>query len=247
MIAGLVLGVLEGWLTSEAVTVLPPEGGVPAVLSVTLEVFVPATSAALAGKMALVSEELSPTVSAIVLTRFQFTSTALTVTLKGVPAACALGVPALPLIVPGMAVSPGTNNWSLVKAPALTVIKGVVLALLVPSVIFVAVTVRVPEVLKVTAKVCVPPAKGALAGKLALVSDEVRPTVSVTLVTRFQLASTPLTVTLKAVPAVCAVGAPLLPVALPGEALSPGARTCSLVKAPGRTWSGAVVEFWMAG
>ena len=133
------------------------------------------------------------------------------------------------------------------KAPALTVIKGVALALLVPSVIFVAVTVRVPEVLKVTAKVCVPPAKGALAGKLALVSDEVRPTVSVTLVTRFQLASTPLTVTLKAVPAVCAVGAPLLPVALPGEALSPGARTCSLVKAPGRTWSGAVVEFWMAG
>src|SRR5437867_8977792 len=109
--AGLVLGVLEGWLTSEAVT-----EALPAVLSVTLEVFVPASRAALAGKMALVSEELSPTVSAMVLTRFQFTSTALTVTLKGVPAACAVGVPVLPPGVPGKAVSPGTNNWSLVKA-----------------------------------------------------------------------------------------------------------------------------------
>src|SRR5439155_14061100 len=138
----------------------------PAVLSVTLEVFVPATSAALAGRMALVSEELSPTVSAIVLTRFQFTSTALTVTLKGVPAACALGVPALPLIVPGMAVSPGTNNWSLVKAPALTVIKGVVLALLVPSVIFVAVTVRLPAVFRVRLKIPVPLSSAPLAGKL---------------------------------------------------------------------------------
>src|SRR6266581_4507418 len=160
VMAGLVLGVLEGWLISEAVT-----DELPAALSVTLEVFVPATSAALAGKMALVSEELIPTVSVMVLTRFQFTSTALTVTLKGVAAAWALGVPVLPLIVPGVAVSPGTNNWSLVKAPTLTVIKGVVLALLAPSVIFVAVTVRVPEVLKVTAKVCAPPANAVLAGK----------------------------------------------------------------------------------
>src|SRR5437867_10947881 len=118
--AGLVLGVLEGWLTSEAVT-----EALPAVLSVTLEVFVPATSAALAGKMALVSEELSTTVSAVVLTRFQFTSTALTVTLNGVPAACTLGEPVLAPGVPGMAVSPGINNRSLVKAPVVTVMDGV--------------------------------------------------------------------------------------------------------------------------
>src|SRR6266571_4806787 len=240
--AGLVLGVLESWLTSEAVT-----EALPAVLSVTLEVFVPATSAALAGKMALVSEELSPTVSAIVLTRFQFTSTALTVTLKGVPAACALGVPALPLIVPGMAVSPGTNNCSFAKRAGLTVTDGLVLAILVPSVASVAVTIQLPAVFRVRLKIPVPLSSAPLAGKLALLSDEVRPTVSVALVTRFQLASTPFTVTLKALPAVCAVGAPVLPVALPGEALSPGARTCSLVKAPGRTWSGAVVEFWIAG
>src|SRR6266581_480041 len=222
VIAGLVLGVLEGWLTSEAVTVLPPEGGVPAVLSVTLEVFVPATNAALAGKMALVSEELIPTVSAMVLTRFQFTSTALTVTLKGVPAACALGAPLLPPGVPGMAVSPGTNNCSLVKAPALTVTDGLVLAILVPSVTSVAVTIQLPAVFRVRLNNPVPLSSGPLAGKLALLSDEVRPTVSVALVTRFQLASTPFTVTLKAVPAVCAVGAPLLPVGVPGAAVSPG-------------------------
>src|SRR6266567_5026777 len=110
-----------------------------------------------------------------------------------------------------------------------------------------AVTEALPAVFRLTLRISVPLSSGPLAGKLALLSDEVRPTVSVALVTRFQLASTPFTVTLKALPAVCAVGAPVLPVALPGEALSPGARTCSLVKAPGRTWSGAVVEFWIAG
>ena len=41
-----------------------------------------------------------------------------------------------------------------------------------------------------------------LAGKVALLSDEVIPTVSVSALIRFQLASTALTVTLKAVPAV---------------------------------------------
>src|SRR5438876_219720 len=103
--AGLVLGVLEGWLTSEAVTDV-----LPAVLSVRLEVFVPATSAALAGKMALVSDEVSPTVSVALVTRFQLASTPLTVTLKAVPAVCAVGAPLLPVGVPGAAISPGTSN-----------------------------------------------------------------------------------------------------------------------------------------
>ena len=31
-----------------------------------------------------------------------------------------MGVPVLPLAVPGAAVSPGTSNWSLAKAAALT-------------------------------------------------------------------------------------------------------------------------------
>ena len=115
MIVGLVLAVLLPSVKSLAVRVWPPT-----VLSVTLNVLVPETSAALAGKVALLSEELRPTVSAIVLTRFQLASTALTVTLNGVPAACGLGVPVLPLAVPGAAVSPGTSNWSLLKTAELT-------------------------------------------------------------------------------------------------------------------------------
>src|SRR6266702_4212480 len=241
VIAGLVLGVLEGWLTSEAVT-----EALPAVLRVTLKPLVPLMSAALPGKAAFKSLEVMATVS-LVLQTFHHGSVALTVTLKGVPAACALGAPLFPAGVPGAAVSPGTNNCSFAKRAGLTVTDGLVLAIRVPSVTSVAVTVRLPAVFRLTLRISVPLSSGPLAGKLALLSDEVRPTVSVALVTRFQQASTPLTVTLKAVPAVCAVGAPLLPVALPGDALSPGARICSLLKAPGRTWSGAVVEFWMAG
>src|SRR4029453_13051550 len=65
-------------------------------------------------------EQVRPTVSARVFTRFQLASTALTVTLKGVPAACGLGVPVLPVGVPGAAVSPGTGNWSLLKTAELT-------------------------------------------------------------------------------------------------------------------------------
>ena len=54
-----------------------------------------------------------PTVSVIELTRFQFASTALTVTLNAPPAVCAVGVPVLPVAVPGAAVSPGRRIWSL--------------------------------------------------------------------------------------------------------------------------------------
>ena len=50
----------------------------------------PATSAALAGSVALASVEVMPTVS-VELTTFQFASTALTVTLNEPPAVCAVG------------------------------------------------------------------------------------------------------------------------------------------------------------
>ena len=56
----------------------------------------PATSAAFAGSAALASLEVMPTVS-VEVTGFQLASTALTVTLKAVPAVCALGVPVLPV------------------------------------------------------------------------------------------------------------------------------------------------------
>ena len=76
------------------------------------------------------------------------------------------------------------------------------LAVLLPSLTSVAVTVRLPAVLHVTLKVPLPEFRAALPGKSALASEEVMPTVSITVLTRFQLASTALTVTLKAVPAV---------------------------------------------
>src|SRR5213083_2926134 len=102
---------------------------------------------------------------------------------------------------------------SLLAEPAFTVTAGLVLAVLVPSVTSVAVAVWLPTVLRVTLKVFVPADNAALAGKVALESLEVIPTVWV-LLTRFQFASTALAVTVKAVPAVRAVAVPVLPVAV---------------------------------
>ena len=219
----------DGWITSEAVRV-----ALPAVLSVTLRLLVPVTSAALAGSAAFASLEVTATVS-LVFTTFQLASTALTVTLNAAPAVWGDGVPVLPLAVPGAAVSPGASNCNFTNAPALTVIEGLVLAVLLPSSRSAAVRVWLPAVLKVAVKLFVPPTSAALAGRLAFTSDPVIPTVSLTLLTRFQLASTALTVTLKAVPDVCAVGAPVFPVGLPGAAVSPGASSCSFTNAAGLT------------
>ena len=108
----------------------------------------------------------------------------------------------MPEAVPGAAVSPGTNTCNLAKAPTLTVIEGLVLEGFVPSVRSLAVRVRVPAVLNVTLKDRVPETSAVLAGRLAFASEEVIPTVSVTVVTVFQLASTALTVTLNGVPAI---------------------------------------------
>src|SRR5947207_1464883 len=206
----------------------------PIVLSVTLTVRVPAAKAPLAGSVALESLDVMPTVSVTAVVGFQLASTALTVTFKGVPEVWAVGVPVLPVLVPGAAVSPGRRICSFVKAPALAVIDGLVLAVLVASVMSEAVIVQLPALLKVTAKVLVPPVRAALAGWVSLASVVVMPTVSVPM-TSFQFASTALTVTLKAVPALWAVGVPVLPVALPGAAVSPGASSCSFTKAPALT------------
>ena len=138
----------------------------------------------------------------------------------------------MPVAVPGAAVSPGTSNCNLVKAPALIDTDELVLDATPPFVRSEAVTVAVAAVLHVTLKVLVPATNAALAGKIALLSLEVIPTVSVDVLTRFQLASTALTVTLKPVPAVWAVGVPVLPAVEPGAAVSPGNRTCSFASAP---------------
>ena len=97
--------------------------------------------------------------------------------LKGIAAVWAVGVPVLPVALPGEAVSPGARICNFVNAPTLTVMAGLVLAVLVPSVRSVAVTVQLPTVLNVTLKVFVPATNAALAGRVALESLEVMPTV----------------------------------------------------------------------
>src|SRR5437879_5340386 len=84
------------------------------VVSVTLYVCVPDDGAAFPVRAALVSDEVIPTVSDTELTRYQFASTAFTVTVNGVPAVT-FGVPVFPLAVPGAAVSPGIKSCSFVN------------------------------------------------------------------------------------------------------------------------------------
>src|SRR5215468_4344750 len=108
---------------------------------------------------------------------------------------------------------------------------GLVLVVLVLSVMSLAVSVQplVVAVRKVTLKVTVPELSAVFGGRIGLGPLEVRPTVSLTVDTKFQFASTALTVTVKAVPAVSAVGVPVLPVPVPGAAVSPGSKSCNLV------------------
>src|SRR5438093_133531 len=149
------------------------------------------------------------------MTKFQFASTAFTVIGNAVKTLWAVGVPILPLLLPGAAVSPGASNCNLRKAPAFTVIAGLVLGVRAP---LLAVMVAVPTVFNVTPKTFVPDTSTALAGAAALVSLNVTPTRSAILLTTFQFPSTALTVMLKAAPAVSAVGVPDLPEPVPGTA-----------------------------
>src|SRR5437867_3782011 len=79
-----------------------------------------------------------------------------------------------------------------------TVMAGLVLAVTPVWVMSEAVTVLLPAVFNVTSKVCVPATNAVLPGRLALESLEVMPTTSLVAI-KFQLASTALTVTVKAV------------------------------------------------
>ena len=108
----------------------------------------------------------------------------------------------MPFRLPGEAISPGTNNCSFANEPGLTVTEGLVLAVLEASATSLAVTVRAPAVFSARENVCVPRFRAALIGRLAFTSEEVMPTVSVAVVTKFQLASTALTVTGNDMPAV---------------------------------------------
>src|ERR1043166_7029600 len=213
---------------------------VPAVLKVKLESvrvpeakdILPAVAPLSSAMLALPSVLVMLTFGTALAATFQLASTALITTplAIAVPAILPDGVPVLPVAVPGAAVSPGSKIWSLATVPALTVKEELVLLALLGSVLSAAVTVAVPAVFRVTLKVFVPATNAALAGNVALLSEEVIPIVSVAL-TRFQLASTALTVTLKAVPAVCAKGVPVLPEGVPGAAVSPGSNNCNFENA----------------
>ena len=141
----------------------------------------------------------------------------------------------MPATVPGAAASPGARICNLANVPALTAIDGLVLLALLMSLLSAAVSIALPAVFKVTLKIWAPLASAVPPGGIALLSVEVMPTVSLTVLTRFQFASTALTVTLNAAPAVRAVGVPVLPLPVPGAAVSPGVSSWSLVKAAGLT------------
>src|SRR6266567_2527182 len=121
-------------------------------------------------------------------------------------------------------------NWA-----GVTVMEGLVADRIVCATMSVAVRVKLPLVLKETVETCVPLVSGEFAGRLALLVEEVSPTMSVALADRFQLASTALTVTVNAVEAIWARGAPLFPVGVPGAAVSPGTSNCSFAKRAGLT------------
>jgi len=123
---------------------------------------------------------------------------------------------------------------SLEPAAALTVIEGLVLAVSELSVASVAVIVFVPAVFNVTVKSFVPATRAALAGSVAAPSLDVMATLCVE-DARFQLASTAFTVTVKEEPAVRALGVPLLPVAVPASAVSPGTSSCNFEALPAFT------------
>jgi hypothetical protein len=123
---------------------------------------------------------------------------------------------------------PGTSNCNFAKAPALTTTLALVLAVSVPAA-SVAVIVRAPAVLKVKVEsVRVPetkviwPAVAPLSSAiLAFESELVIVTFGVALTT-FQFASTALTIIPPTIPlpAVCADGVPVFPLAVPGAAVS---------------------------
>src|SRR5439155_23805445 len=135
--------------------------------------------------------------------------------------------------------------------PFATVTLALVLAVSGPPEECVAVTVGVPAVLKTKFdNVPVPearvrfPAVPALSSEIvAAASLLVMVTLGAELAMIFQLASTALTMIplVIALPAVCAFGVPFLPLPVPGAAVSPGIKICSLVTAPAFT-----VSTWFA-
>ena len=100
--------------------------GLSFAFTVAVNVPTPDTSAASLGSTADDDDDVMPTVGFADVTRFQLSSTALTVIDTMLPAVTAVGTPVFPVTVPGAAVSPGSSTCSFVAAPALTVTEPVV-------------------------------------------------------------------------------------------------------------------------
>src|SRR5205823_4649251 len=130
--------------------------------------------------VALPSEVVIVTLAAALLTRFQLASTALTMMPPAiaVPTVCAVGVPVLPVGVPGAAISPGNRSCSLVAGAGLTVMIGVEAGRIAGFVTSEAVIVRLPAVLKVTVNEPLPLTRAELDGTAAFASVNEMATVS---------------------------------------------------------------------
>ena len=94
----------------------------------------------------------------------------------------------------------------------------------------VTVTVWLPTVFNWKVPIADPLTKEVLFGMIASPSEVVNLIESPGALTGFQWASTALTVTVTRSPALTGVGVPVLPVGVPGAAVSPGNRTCNWVK-----------------
>src|SRR5215471_6354908 len=103
-IAGEVMPWMPVFETSLTVSVCEPT-----VLSVTFSCTVPPASVPFTGVLAAASLEVMRTLSALP-TRFHQLSVALTVTANACPALCDAGEPDLPLVLPGVLVSPGARS-----------------------------------------------------------------------------------------------------------------------------------------
>src|SRR5688572_13364966 len=119
---------------------------------------------------------------------------------------------------------------------------GLVCPRIEPFVRSATVSVWVPTVLRVTFNERNPFTSAPLTGVLAAPSLEVMRTLSA-LGTWFHQASVDHTLTANACPALCDDGVPVLPVALPGSAASPGTISWTRENAAGCTTNGSLVPF----
>ena len=177
VIAALVFAVFVPSVRSVAVTVR-----LPTVLRVTLNVLVPATRAALAGRVAAGSLEVIPTVW-IELTTFQLASTALTITVNGGPDALGGRGARLPGRRARSGGLAGDEHLELGERTRVDGDRSAGARGLRGVGDVRRGDVRVPAVLRVTLNVFVPATRAAFAGRVALASLEVIPTVWVELTT----------------------------------------------------------------